>query len=291
LLYITRIIELSTLKASERWEKTAPLFYTAISDNINAEEIASLPQFLTDNQLWKSWLSSGYPEPVLQLKRDVSSIWIENYSNTYINRDVRGLFPHLNIGAFRRLVSMLASLSGIIINFAELPRSLSVSQPTVRDYIEILHRTFIWRKLPAYIKNITKRVTKMPRGHVRDSGLVHHFLHIDDTEKLISHSNVGRLWESFVTEEILKGMQNAIIPHESYYYRTSNGAEIDLILEGNFGLLPIEIKLGTRIDHRSLTALKDFISDNKLQLGIVVNNNLTTEWLHEKILQIPATVI
>ncbi len=111
-------------------------------------------------------------------------------------------------------------------------------------------------------------------------------LYINDTEKLISHPNVGRLWESFVTEEILRGMQNSIIPHEAFYCRTSTGGEVDLVLEGHFGLLPIEIKFGTRIDHCSLKAPKDFVVDRNLKLGLVINNSLKTEWLHEKILQL-----
>ncbi len=167
---------MSTLQGSERWEKPLSSMYTAIGDNINVDGMESLPQLITDDQLWKFWLSGGYPEPILQLKKDVFSIWVENYRNTYINRDIRNLFPRLSSDAFRRLTSMLASLSGTIINVAELSRSLSVSQPTVRDYLEILHGTFIWRKLPAYAKDSAKRVMKMPRGHVRDSGLLNHLL-------------------------------------------------------------------------------------------------------------------
>ena len=176
-------------------------------------------------------------------------------------------------------------------NYADLSRSLSVSQPTVRDYLDIAHGTFIWRKLPPYEKNIKKRIVKMPRGHLRDTGLLHYLLNIDEHEGLTHHPIVGRSWESFVIEEILKGMQNNIIPNQAYYYRTSNGAEIDLILEGTFGLLPIEIKFGTKIDHRSLRTLIEFVDIQKCPIGIVINNSDSIAWLHEKIIRLPATLI
>ena len=285
------ILELSTLKATERWGTSPSRFYDAIANNINVQQIEQLTCSTSDQQLWDSWLCGGYPEPVFHLAKEAYPVWMENYRSTYINRDIRRLFPRLNIDAFRRFISMLASLSGSILNYAELSRSLSVSQPTVRDYLDIAHGTFIWRKLPPYEKNIKKRIVKMPRGHLRDSGLLHYLLNIDEHERLTHHPIVGRSWESFVIEEILKGMQNNTIPHQAYYYRTSNGAEIDLILEGTFGLLPIEIKFGTKIDHRSLRTLIDFVDNQQCPLGIVINNSDSIAWLHEKIIRLPATMI
>jgi len=143
---------------------------------------------------------------------------------------------------------MLSQLSDTIINKSDVARALEVSEPTVSQYLNIANGTFFWRQLLSYETNITKSIVKLPKGHIRDSGLLHHLLHIRDIESLYSHPIAGRSFENFVIEEILKGMQDAGIANTNYrYYRTRGGAEIDLILEGQFGVLPIEIKLGKTI--------------------------------------------
>jgi predicted AAA+ superfamily ATPase len=102
---------------------------------------------------------------------------------------------------------------------------------------------------------------------------------------------VGRSWESFIIEEILKGLACALIPVTPYFMRTRHGAEVDLVLEGHFGLLPIEVKYGTTVDHRSLRALRDFVEQYRLELGIVICNADSAAWLGDKILRLPATVL
>ena len=186
------IVELGSLKATERWGTSPSEFYPAIAEDIHTQTIENLEPVVSPNKLWESWLYGGYPEPVLHREKSIVPIWMDNYRSTYINRDIRNLFPRLNIEAFRRFIGMLANLSGTIVNFADVSRSLAVSQPSVKDYIDIVDGTFIWRKLPAYIKNTTKRMMKMPRGHIRDSGLLNFLLHINSKEKLLMHPNVGR---------------------------------------------------------------------------------------------------
>ena len=129
----------------------------------------------------------------------------------------------------------------------------------------------------------------MPRGHIRDSGLLHHLLHIDSLDSLQSDPIAGFSFESFVIEEILKGLQDACIRNvDFYYYRTRGGAEIDLILEGPFGVLPIEIKYGRQVELMQLRSLTDFIAQNKLPFGILINQADRIEWLTRNIVQIPA---
>ena len=285
------ILELGTLKSSETGDAAASDFYGAVEDGIHAERLAGLAPLLDRDHLFRSWFGGGYPEAALKGTPREYRLWMDNYRATYLQRDIRKLFPGLKIEAYRTFLSMLANLSGTIINHSELARSLAVSQPTARQYVDIAHGTFIWRKIEPFTRNVTKRVTKMPRGHIRDSGLLHFMLNIGSEDDLLRHPIVGRSWEAFITEEIIKGMNHALIPVTPYYYRTRHGAEIDLILEGHFGLLPIEIKYGSTIDRRSLRAMKDFIEDHLLELGIVINNADSVEWLDKKILRLPATVI
>ena len=147
----------------------------------------------------------SYPEPFLKYSNDRAgfAVWMENYFQTYIKRDIRGLFPGLNINTYQRFVSMLSVSSGQILNFSEFARSLDVSQPTVKQYFNIAHGTFVWRILRSYQKNAKKRVIKMPKGHMRDTGLLNYLLSISSVAAFYANPLAGRIWETFVIEQII----------------------------------------------------------------------------------------
>jgi predicted AAA+ superfamily ATPase len=216
---------------------------------------------------------------------------MENYFQTYIKRDVRNLFPGLNINNYQRFVSMLSSSSGQILNFSEFARSLDVSQPTAKLYFDIAHGTFVWRMIQSYQKSVKKRIVKMPKGHMRDTGLLNYLLSISSVDAFYASPLSGRIWETFIIEEIIKGFKNLGILFELYYYRTSNKAEVDLVLEGDFGLIPVEIKFGAVTLHKNLHALESFIKDYGARIGLVINNASETAWLSKTILQIPASYL
>ena len=132
----------------------------------------------------------------------------------------------------------------------------------------------------------------MPKGNFRDSGLSHYILGLNSIEALNNAPIVGSSFESFAIEEIIKGLQATTATRWNYYYyRTRNGAEIDLVLDGEFGILPIEIKYGASTRLKQLKALKNFIFEHDLPLGIVINNSNTVEVISERIIQIPITFI
>ena len=132
----------------------------------------------------------------------------------------------------------------------------------------------------------------MPKGIFRDSGLLHYLLNITSREQLLHSPGIGHNFESFVIEEIIKGIQATMVPKwDYYYYRTRNGAEVDLILEGSFGVLPIEIKFATSTRPKQLTSLNRFIQDNELPLGLVINQSQEIRLLSERIIQIPVACL
>ncbi len=146
--------------------------------------------------------------------------------------------------------------------------------------------------IPSYEKTISKSVVKMPKGILRDSGLAHFLANIDSREKLIRAPQVGQNFESFIIEEIIKGISCTEATNwRYYYYRTKHGAEVDLVLDGSFGVLPIEIKFGITTRSDQLTSLKRFLVDNSLPVGIVINNSTEVKLLTNNIIQIPATLI
>ena len=213
---------------------------------------------------------------------------MEQYRLSYVNRDIRELFPKLDLVRFRRFVQMLARLSGTIVNKAELAAAVEVSEPTIRDYLDIVHGTFFWRKLTSLERDTGKALTKMPRGQIRDSGLLHFMLRLSTLGEIEDDPIVGRSFESFVIEEIIKGIEaTSAVNWSAHYYRTKSRAEIDIILDGPFGLLPIEIKYGVKTTVSDLRTLRSFVKDQNLPLGLVVNCSDKLEWIAPGILQVP----
>jgi uncharacterized protein len=238
------------------------------------------------NDVQKHWFKGGYPEPFLSNDSRFFELWMDQYIKTYIEQDIRRLYPNLQLQRFRRFIGMLAGVSGEILNLSELARSLDVSQPTVKDYLSIVEHTFLWRSLPAFDRDPRKRIIKHPRGHLRDSGLLHFLLRIPNDQSLLSHPKMGRFWESYVIEEIHRELHSQGVSFHSFFYRTSSGAEVDLVLEGAFGLIPIEIKFSQSIEKRGLRALKDFIEEYRSPFGLVINQSERPLRLTENIYQI-----
>jgi predicted AAA+ superfamily ATPase len=237
------------------------------------------------------WFRGGFPEPWLNPGDTFRARWVEQYIQTYLFRDVRRLFPGLDDVRFRRFLEMLGGLSGRVLNYAEVARALGVSQPTARDYFDIAHGTFIWRMVPAFSRDVVKRVVKHPRGYLRDSGLLHALLRIPDTDALLSHPQMGASWEGMVVEEILRQLSALGVAHEYSYYRTGAGAEVDLVLEGNFGRVAIEIKHTSSVGGRDLRGLRDFVTEQKARVGVVINNDALPRRYEEDLIGLPFTCL
>ncbi|MCY4427012.1 MAG: ATP-binding protein [Halieaceae bacterium] len=289
------IIEISPFSYAETRNIEQPnllkLFRSDATATSLLREWASYPPQEDNDSLTRYWYEGGYPEPWTENKDRFSEIWKEQYLNTYLERDVARLFPKLNSVRFRRFIELLAGCSGAIINYSNIANILDVSQPTARDYFDIAHGTFIWRTIPAYSKTTGKRVSKHPRGYLRDSGLLHHLLQVPSLGKLLSHPQMGASWEGLVIEEILRCLNAAGIEHSAYYYRTSGGAEVDLILEGKFGLIPVEIKHTQSVNPRHLRGIRDFITDFGCPFGLVVNNDEKVRLYDEKLLGAPFSLL
>jgi predicted AAA+ superfamily ATPase len=235
------------------------------------------------------WFRGGFPEPWLRHGGKSRRRWVDQYLQSYLYRDVKRLFPGLNDLRFRRFVEMLGGLSGRVLNYAEVARSLNVSQPTARDYFEIAHGTFLWRNIPAYSRNVVKRVVKHPRGYLRDSGLSHALQRIPDLEALLSHPSMGRSWEGMVVEEILRQYHAIGEPIQAAHYRTGGGAEVDLVLEGDFGLVAVEIKHASSVSGRDLRSLTGFVREYGARLGVVIDNGREPRMLGEQLVSLPFT--
>jgi predicted AAA+ superfamily ATPase len=289
------LVELGTFKTNETYSTGLPDFYKIFNSELNhtiIDFLKGLEPEISHDQLMQAFLKGGYPEPVLENDDRFYDAWMENYVQTYIQRDIRALFPRLDLVKYQRFVSMLSALSGTIINRSQVGRSLDISEKAIRDYLQIAEGSYIWRNTLSYEKSISKSVVKMPKGNLRDSGLSNYIQVISQREQLMNYPNVGAAFEAYISEEIIKGIQaTEIVNWNHYYFRTRNGAEIDMILEGPFGTLPIEIKFGSMIKQRQIQTLKSFVYNNNLPLGIVINNSDDVQLVADRILQLPATYI
>jgi predicted AAA+ superfamily ATPase len=238
-------------------------------------------------QVHDYWLRGGYPEPWLKPAARFGATWMSHYVKTYVERDIGRLFPGLDQDRFRLFLQHLAGLSGTIINNSDVARGLGVSPPTARDYFEIAHGTFLWRRLPPYVKQATKRLVKHSKGHLRDSGLLHRLLHLTTLDALLGHPQAGRSWEAMVSEEVLRQLEWQGLDCGAFFYRTAAGAEIDLVLEGDIGLVPIEIKSTHMIDRRRLAALREFVAERRCRYGLVITNDSEPRLLDEAIVAVP----
>ena len=289
------IVELGNLKVSERESKRLSNFYDIFASPLSVETLTRLSRLQPSfdvHDVNRSLLEGGYPEPVLSADQAFRLDWMENYFDTYINRDMRTLFPRIDIVKYRRVVAMLSALSGTMINRSEISRSIEASEKTCRDYMDIIKGTYFWRDLPAFRTPKIKTTSKLPKGHFRDSGLLLFLQNIYTSEQLINYPRLGNVFESFVVEELIKGIQttsarNLVFSH----FRTKAGGEIDLIAEGSFGLLPIEVKYQSNTGKRQIQSLENFIKMHQLPLGIVINNCESPAFITEKIIQIPVGCI
>ena len=186
------------------------------------------------------WLRGGFP-PSLTAPSDARSLrWRDNFIRTYLERDIPQFGPRIAAETLRRFWTMLAHHQGGLLNVAQLARNLGVDVKTAQSYIDLLCDLLLVRRLAPWHTNTGKRLVKAPKVYVRDSGLVHALLNIESKESLLSHMVVGASWEGFCIETLLACAPAGVTGH---FYRTSGGAEIDLLLAWPGGeLWAIEIK-------------------------------------------------
>ncbi len=190
------------------------------------------------------WLRGGFPESYLSKSDAASFILRQDFIRSYLERDIPQFGPRIPAETMRRLWTMLAHNQGQIVNASRLAAGLDVSSPTVARYIDLLVDLLLVRRLQPFHSNAGKRLVKSPKVYIRDCGLVHALLRLETMNDVLGHPVAGASWEGFVLETLLAAAPDA----EPSFYRTSAGAEIDLILDfgrrrgARSGLWSIEIK-------------------------------------------------
>jgi len=172
----------------------------------------------------KLWFRGGFPRSFLADSDEDSLAWREGFIRTFLERDIPQLGITIPAAGMRRFWTMLAHYHGQIWNASEIARSMGVTGKTVRSYLDILTGTYMVRQLQPWHENIRKRQVKAPKIYLRDSGLLHSLLDLNDYRQLMGHPRLGASWEGFAVEQIL----NSFGPKGAYFWATHSGAEIDL---------------------------------------------------------------
>lgn len=286
------ILELHPLAQNELRETDQSPFFEIFETPLSVDSLDFLldlkPQKLGTAETRHAILEGGYPEPALRADPEFRLDWYENYFRTYIQRDILSLYPRLDLLKYRRVVQMLSHVSHTIINRSEMARSVEASEKSVRDYMEIVEGTYFWRSLPAYRTAKVKTTSKLPKGHFRDTGLCCFLQNVHTVDQLETYPRLGNLFEGFVVEEIIRGVEAVRARQLQYsHFRTKAGGEIDLMLEGSFGCLPVEIKYASNTTQNELRAMQHLMDLHQMPLGVVVNHCPRPSRISENIVQIP----
>ncbi|MBM4333958.1 MAG: ATP-binding protein [Deltaproteobacteria bacterium] len=212
----------------------------------------------------RHWLRGGFPPSYLAHSEADSLAWRKSFMQAFLERDL----PQWGIVApalsLLRFWAMLAHYHGQVWNAADPARSLGVSEPTTRRYLDILSGVFMIRQLQPWHANLKKRQVKAPKIYFRDTGLLHQLLGISSPKDLLTHPKCGASWEGYVIEEAIR----AVDPDEAFFWATHNGAEIDLLLRKNGRFFGVECK---RADAPKLTpSMRIALADLKLERVSVV---------------------
>jgi hypothetical protein len=243
-------------------------------------EVGASPENI--NRLWNR---GGYPESFLAESDAASLKWREAFIQTYLERDIPNLGLHIPAVTLRRFWLMLAHCQGQLWNGSKIAGSLGVDSKTARRYLDVLEDTFMVRQLPPLHTNLKKRLVKSPKVYLRDSGLLHALFGIETQEQLLGHPAAGASWEGWCMEQVL----SVVRPNTAaYFYRTSAGAEIDLVLQppGGEPLVTIEAKFS--LDPRPTKGFWSALDDLQPVRSFVVYPGTEFYPLGENVWALPA---
>jgi predicted AAA+ superfamily ATPase len=191
-------------------------------------------------QLSRLWVRGGFPRSFLAPSEAASYEWRQNFVRTFVERDLPQLGINIGAETARRFWTMLAHHHAQLWNSSELARAFGVADTTVRGYLDKLAGALVVRLLPPWHANLAKRQVKSPKVYVRDPGLLHALLGIPGLRDLEGHPKVGASWEGFILDQILQRL--GARPTESYFWRTYQGAELDLLVIRGRQRLGFEVK-------------------------------------------------
>ena len=193
------------------------------------------------------WLKGGFPIPLLSKRASISDPWYQSFLKNYIEIDLPQIGFNVPSLTLYRMITMMAHSHGGLWNASTFAKSLGVSSNTIASYRDFLEKTYLTRMLPPFFTNAKKRVIKSPKVYIKDSGILHYLMRVNDLNHLLGHPIVGYSWEGYVIEQVIAHVD--LISNELLdfsFYRTREGTECDLVISrGITPLVSVEIKMNT----------------------------------------------
>lgn len=245
------------------------------------------PEYAAKQKSWNHYLTFGaYPALTEELLSDDERyLWLRNYVKTYLERDVRDLASFRDLEPFVKLQRAMAIRTGKLFNASDVGKDIGVTTKTVQRYVQYLSMSYQTIILPAWDRNVNKRLVKSPKIHYLDNGVLQAVLQKKG-------GITGHEYESLVIAEIYKQTRNSMLDAKFFHLRTSDGKEVDLLVELPQGYLAFEIKMTEHVsktDARHLLDLSDIL-DKPLIQGFVLSNDTTTQQFSDSVVAVNATM-
>jgi hypothetical protein len=247
---------------------------------------------LTLAELWQRILRGSYPEMIKYPQRD-NRLWQSSYVQTYLERDVRNLRNIGDLTLFQSFLRSLAARSAGLLNLSDLARDVGIAVNTARDWLAVLEASFQVFLLRPYFANLGKRLVKAPKVYFTDTGLLSYLVGLRDAEHAASGPMGGALFENLIVAEIFKTHLHRGEEPALYFWRTAAGSEVDLIVETQAGLIPIEIKASATARPEMIAGLAAFRRDfgPRASTGYLVYPGRAIQPLGHGVLAVPADLL
>jgi uncharacterized protein len=247
-----------------------------------------------DDAIFQHILWGGYPKLSGHKDKEFKANWFENYRTTYVERDLRDLAQVGDIGDFQRFYQTLTFQIGNILNLSNTANDVDITVPTCKRYLQLLEASYQYFLLKPYHLNISKRLIKSPKIYIWDTGLSNYFLDNSSIKTLKSGGRFGNIFENWVVSELRK--QNSFLPRKVnfYFWRTSNQAEVDLIIEKGKNIIPIEIKSNVKVTKSMVKGLMNFMQlklKKNILFGIIFYRGDRIFRFNKQILMVPINYI
>lgn len=286
------IVELYPYMPGELYEKPPSSFLDTVFRARSCEQL--LESFKIEHIPFDSLVfNGGYPKVWEFDNRESRMIWFENFRTTFLERDLRDLSQVASLSDFQRYYEMLAYQVGGLINFSEVGRDIGVTTNTSKKYMSILNSAYQYFLLQPYYSNIGKRLVKRPKIFGVDTGFINFLLRYDSEREMQNSGKYGNILENWVILEIYKQSLLLMQKPGFYFWRTGNGAEVDLVLDVGKKIIPFEIKASELIKKESIKGLRMFLEDyqNRAPWGIVLYAGDRVYMPAENIIALPIEVI
>ena len=279
--------------AEQAKEASAPSWLESYLNDTNefAENVSGIQILQTGKSLCE-YLWRGELPALVPFENEDIPAYLGSYVQTYIERDIRMMADLADIAQFGRFLRLCGALTGHEIFQSQLGRELGVNPKTARNWLNLLVWSYQWIELPAYSGNAIKKLSSKPKGHLQDSGLACYLNAIPSPEGLLSSPAFGNIFESWGVGLIHRQSQRLPLAPSLYHWRTQNGAEVDVILDYNGKLFPIEFKASSRLskhDTRGIQAFRNTYRNS--EPGVIVYGGNVPYRISEHAVAIPWTAV